>query len=267
MERTAALSTPEYSDSATIRVPGPAIWESNRMQSAIEAIRDWQTLITGFLALTAAAVTVLVMMRQVRIQKRQLDAQTNESNERRRRRLMACRAVLPADLSSVCRYARDCARVAGTALQMLREHEERAQLSIPTLPNRVTTNLQNLIEEIDESDADAIADLLSCYQVQYARLSREIEDFNSPNRLGAERITTENNIEFTLERTVRLYLLAENIFGFARGSENQIPKPQFNRENIGHALMTFELDDVVSRQYREELLQMLLEGKDRGAVA
>lgn len=235
------------------------------MQDPIDIMKDWQTLTTGILALFAAGATVAVMMRQVRIQKTQLDSQIRESEERRRRRLMACRAVLPADLSSVCRYARDCALVVGTALQMLRGIEERAPLSYSSLPDRVSANLQNLIEQLDDENADAIADLLACYQVQYARFAGEIDNFNAPNRQGVHRITTENNIEFTVERTVRLYLLAENMFGFARNLVEEIPPPDFNEEKVAHALMALELDDVISREYREGLLRLLVEGRDRGA--
>ena len=206
------------------------------MKDLIDVLEDWQTLVAGILALIAAIVTVRIMMRQVRIQKSELDTARRESEEQRQRRLIACRAVMPADLSSIIQYAQDCAFASGTALQMLRGEEERRAFSCPSLPDRVVSNLQQLIEQLDEENANSIADLLSCYQVQHARLAGEFGYFNSPERLGTHRIMTENNFEFTLEQTVRLFLLAESMFKFARRDELNIPEAKFTQDRVQNAL-------------------------------
>ena len=233
------------------------------MKDLIDFLRDWQTLVAGGLALFAAGVTVRVMMRQVRIQKSQLDTVRKESEEQRQRRLIACRAVMPADLSSIIQYAHSCALTSGTALRMVRGEEERGELSCPSLPGRVVSNLQQLIEQLDEQNAHSIADLLACYQIQYARLVGEFGYFNSPERLGTHRIITEDNIEFTLEQTVRLFLLAESMFKFARREEQNIPVRKFTKDQVQNALSVLELSSVITPDYSEHLERLLSDDNGR----
>ena len=115
--------------------------------------------------------------------KKQMDTDREESERQKLRRLAACRAVMPADLSSIIQYTHDCALISGTALRILRDEEESRELTCPVLPDRVIGNLQQLIEQLDDKEANAIADLLSCYQIQYARLSGELGWYNAPERL------------------------------------------------------------------------------------
>jgi len=227
-------------------------------------LKEWQTLTAGILALLAAGVTVGVMMRQVHLQKIQTDKTRQESEDRRQRRLAACRAAMPADLSSILGYTHDCAHIIGTALKILRKEEERRELACPTLPERVIGNLQQLVEHIDREGANAIADLLSCYQVQYARLSAELGYFNSPHRVGRHRIMTEDNIEFTVEQTVLLFLLAESMFDFARRKAEKIPQRNFDETRVANALNVLELSDVVSSKYQDDLMNLLVGDKHNG---
>jgi len=174
---------------------------------------------------------------------------------------------MPADLSSIIQYTHDCADTVGIAIQLLRNKEKRKDLTCPKLPDRVIGNLQQLIEQLDDQGADSIADLLSCYQIQYSRLSSELGRFNSPERLGTHRIMTEQNMEFTLEQTVKLFLLAESMFKFARRVEENIPEPKFNREQVNNAINILELGDVISDEYSERLLSLLADDNDKNNVA
>ena len=171
--------------------------------------------------------------------------------------------MMPADLSSIIQYTHDCAFTSGTAIRILRNEEERRTLKCPSLPDRVIGNLQRLIEQLDDQNANFVADLLSCYQIQYARLSDELGYFNTPERLGTHRILTEDNFEFTLEQTVRLFLLAVSMFKFARREEESISEPRFDQDEVNNALSVLELSSVISPEYSERLLGLLADDNSK----
>lgn len=229
------------------------------MDCAIDTLKEWQTLVAGLLALIAAIATVWILVCQLRLQKSQLDALQDAAREIQRRKLLACRAVLPADLSAIMKHAEECARTVGIALRMLRREQDRESLATNTLPDRVVGNLQALIEQLNEPDAEKIADLLACYQVQLARLNGELALFNNPDQLGVTRIITEENMEFTLEKTVELFLIAESMFSFARREVHEIPEPQFNQDNVSHAVMRLRLENVISDRCEDQLSRALVQ--------
>ena len=220
-------------------------------------LKDWQTLIAGGAALGAAIITVRVMMRQVRLQQEQIDEVREAAEDQRQRKLFACRAVMPADLSSIIQYTHECAFAAGLGIQMIRDGGQRKPLTCPKLPGHVISNLQRLMEQFDEENAKHIADLLSCYQIQYARLSGEIGYFNTPDRLGTYRVMTEHNMEFTLEKTVELFLRAESMLKFARREIDAVPELKPSEEAVGNALRILEISDVIDPEYSEQLLTLL----------
>ncbi|MCI0552512.1 MAG: hypothetical protein L0287_16300 [Anaerolineae bacterium] len=231
------------------------------MDCVLDGVKQWQTLAAGLLALIGAFITVGVMIRGINSRRKEIE-------EQRRRRLMACRAAMPADLSSIIEYTHDCALVSGTAIRILRGDEDSRTLPYPSLPARVVKNLQQLIEQLDDRNANLIADMLSCYQIQYARLSGELSYFNTPHRLGRERIIAEHNIEYTLRKTIELFLLAESMFKFARREEPNIPQPKFTQGNVQNALGVLDLRDVISSDYLDQLVRVLSEDGDKvnGAI-
>jgi hypothetical protein len=218
--------------------------------SALATLKDWQTLATGLIALIVASATIWTMRRHIHLQTEQFD-------ERHRRRLIASRAMLPNDLSTIIEYANECAEVSGRGLLMIRNQIPRETLFLPAIPERLFQNLQNLTEYLNESDAKEMSALLRCFQIQRARMRSSIYSFNNPLRFGRHWITTAHNFERTFDGTVELYLLAENIFGFARGKTESIPKPAHKEESVTRAIRLLEIEDLLSPEYIKLLVKHL----------
>ena len=123
-----------------------------------------------------------------------------------------------------------------------------------------------LIEYLDARDADAVADLLSCYQVQHSRLSGELAVFNTPVHLNRYHVLTEDNISSTITESVRLRLLATSMFDFARRKTEHIGAQEFAADEVEKALMGLGIFDLVSEEFRRELIDEL-SAKDRPAMA
>lgn len=183
----------------------------------ISEIKEWQTLIAGALALAGAGLTVWIGRRQIK-------AADNRAMDARERKFMAARAILPEDLSTICAYTNQCAQVVYAAIKNHRKAlKPPNDLQIPTLNSRVTTNLQQLIEQLDKRNAHQVAKLLNCYQVQRARLEDAIHDWGSHQPSGSHMSFTRSNIEHPLIETIQLRIHANNMFGFARDEEADIP--------------------------------------------
>ena len=228
---------------------------------SVDNLKEWQPLVGALLALVAAFLTIVAILKQVRSQRedvdRQLKAAADSNEEHRKRKLLASRAVLPADLSAMSAYVRDSAEVAANALLMLRNQQQRQHLSLPVMPERVLSNLQRLIENVDREDAEALSDLLKCYQIQNSRLVGEIQDFNEPKRLARERVMTEQNIEHTFDETLRLSLLIDNALAFARRSADHISAPRFSAASVANNLSVLGISDLISDICRNRIMKQL----------
>lgn len=231
-----------FADAPEPTTDGSVIW----WQFLFEYAQEWQTLIGALLALVAAYFTIRAMRSTT---DKQLQAQKDEAKQQRERRLLACLAVMPADLSAIVQYAKDCAERSLTIRAAVAARaEDREQLECPLLPERVIANLQMLIEHLDEDNAKAVADILPCYQVQRARLTDLIDTYNRPIRNGTEYLLGEHNVEFTFEQTLELHLRATTAFDFARRKTDQIPVPPYTRETVANSLALLHLTDVLPRE-------------------
>lgn len=219
------------------------------MNTETSILYQWQTLIAGGLATLAAVGTIVYLWR--------------EASDQRRRRLAACRAMMPSDLSTICRYVGECLSIADQAVRRVRENgtnEKRGDLKaivVVFLPERVLGNIQALIEQSHDRDVPALCALLECYQVQHARLSSEVEDLNNPTRLGSFRVMTEDNMLFTVRRTVELYLIATKMFPFARRKAKHIPALKYSESEISNAFSALGVLDVFPKDFTDDLKQHL----------
>lgn len=84
--------------------PGPQGW-----------IYDFQTLITGLLALAAAFIAAWIARGQLRAQREQIKDAREQAARDRAGRLRAARASLPAVLSAICDYSERTARALNAA--------------------------------------------------------------------------------------------------------------------------------------------------------
>ena len=220
----------------------PVSW----LQTSLEELKDWQTLIGAVLALGAAFFTIQAMRSTT---DKQLQAQKDEAKQQRERRLLACLAVMPADLSAIVQYAKNCAERSLTIRAAVAARaEDREQLECPLLPERVIANLQMLIEHLDEDNAKAVADILPCYQVQRARLDDLIDIYNRPNRNGTRHLLGVDNVDFTFEKTLELHLRATTAFDFARQKTNQVPVPPYTQDTVTNSLVLLDLVDVLPKE-------------------
>lgn len=124
--------------------------------SAIEAIKGWQTLITGILALIAAYATIRVIHHQIALQKKQFE----DIQERKR---WAARARIPGALSEISSFTRN---VASNIL---------SEIAIcPTEPTHAIETLINSMPYQEKNAANKIALLVEHYQVHNARFKSHI---------------------------------------------------------------------------------------------
>ena len=202
----------------------------------MSAIRDflhaWQTLTAGLLALLGAVLTVWIMNKKFSYQKA-----TDE--KRFGRRFRAALATLPADLATVMAYTQECMEITKSVLSLHRHNGETLHITIPLLPERVTNNLQALIEALeDEGNTDALVQLLRSYQVQRSRLNRTLKGPNAHSM-------TPSSMRETLMDSIRLYLRAEGMFDFARENKESIPEFNPTRNDVKRAIVYCRLRDNI----------------------
>lgn len=128
---------------------------------------QWQTLISGGLAILAALIGAGFVYHQTR-QARGFEL------DRLGRRHAAARSTLPLVLSSIMEYARTIGRdLRHLHLAAPGNHVQREPLiawEIPPVPQGETAALAGVIEAASNDVADVIADLLGRLQVQAGRL-------------------------------------------------------------------------------------------------
>ena len=200
----------------------------------------------GILATASAFITIGYMYWAARVQ--------------RRRRLAACRAMLPVDLSAVTGYVQGCMAVIFQAFERLKEPSgtPKQPLVLPVMPERVFENIQAVVEQSDRRGKLAFSELLSCYQIQRARLSGEIADLNNPYTMGATKVTTESNIESTILKTAELYLIASKLFPFSRRQARKIPPLKYTGDEVENVFSILWLNEMrFSEGFLEDLKEKL----------
>ncbi|MBL6948735.1 MAG: hypothetical protein ISR51_08665 [Rhodospirillales bacterium] len=130
-------------------------------------IHDWQTLIAGLLALVAAIFTVLMIRRQINLQKSQIEEDRKRFSDNQRRKGLVARVHMPDALSELCTYSEGC-------LNFLRDPENVENL--PTAPDGAINTIKTAIEFVDPKPAEGLFDLVKHYQIHNARLSKDLDD-------------------------------------------------------------------------------------------
>lgn len=212
----------------------------------ISVLDRWQTLASGILALVVGAGTVAVVMWQTQ---RQLNDNACARKEHIRRKRVATRAVLPADLADICAYSVRCAAVIRDIIAMLPPNEiERKALHVPELPPRVVDNLQKLIEFMDDTEAVVVADLLGAYQVLSSRLGENVIYFNNGHPDG-NHIVWGNVLPFSIEACVDVYVRALSMFDFSRRKTERLENPKFTLDLIRWSVGEVGLRKFVDDEY------------------
>ena len=181
--------------------------------AAYDWLEDWQTLVSGMLAVGAALWTVFTLRQQINEQKAQTEAVAIRHRELLERKHRAARSQLPLTLSSICEYASNC-------IGFFMETEE----SLPPTIDPAVASLEKVVEYADADSADALIRLAGHYQVHNARL---------------QPLEGSDSFLFKVERiydAAVLYAYAERSFPYARGEEKFINSRPLSREEVDRAL-------------------------------
>ena len=219
-------------------------------------LKEWQFLVGGLIAVFAGAIIVNAINRQIKEQRLEVE-------ERRRRLARAFRTSMPEDLQAICSYARRSAEVAREGVLIISAQDEGQQVvssrgksnKCPALPTYLLVNLKALIEYLDETSAERVADLLGCYYTQHIRLSGALENFD---RSSSDAITVSKKVNFNpvFKDTLELYLRAKGMLEFARGATEDISGP-FDASDVVNALRELNIEHVISLEAREHCLRFL----------
>lgn len=164
-------------------------------------VYQWQTLITGILALAGALITVHYLRHQTR-KSEELAKQANDRDD------VAARAVLSLHLSDLSEYARSC-------IQLIEKHLDRttslpADTEVAAPPPDAILALQACVRYSAPAVSEQISLLLNKLQVQRSRFSGFIEKYRGsyiPQFEAVDRIIELADLYAEVDR---LYLYSRN---------------------------------------------------------
>lgn len=237
------------------------------METLIEWAGRGQLLAGALIACVAALITVFALRWKVG---RRLASQREKQDGSRARGLRAVRATMPADLSAIVSYTEESIHVCVKLLEgirsqstpWVREHVKPRKLTSPTLADHVISNLQDLIEFLDEANAKLVTELLGCFQNQHAQLADKVAVYNQPQQGGLTEVLTEHNVEYAIKNTVELHLRAASMFDFAEGRKDRIGMRVFTSDDVSSALLNLGVVDAISREYEQELCRAFVKGRE-----
>jgi len=192
------------------------------------------TLVTGFAAVAAAAISIRAIRDQIaadeRAVERQLQFAKVAARDDREARLTGARAVLPITLSSICAYAE---AVLSAMIDLLWECEDgrlpqAKELSFLDLPVEAIHHLKLVIELSGREDRAIYASLVGSLQIQSARL-------RGLRREMARAPASQASIEGLALDATEIYARASLLFPFGR-FETETPNGDLTIENLGNAL-------------------------------
>lgn len=183
-----------------------SVWMSDFSQCLFE----WQTLISGFLAVFLATIGSILLYRQIKQVER-------HEGERRERRFAAARATLPLALSEITLFARQMVTWLGTRSTQIPGNVSAGQISSPpVVSERLVANLQGFIEAAHNPVVvDCVCEIIREIQT----LSARAESL----QMTVGMIGIQQNIDEYIVQSARLHVIAGNLFEFARTRVSQPP--------------------------------------------
>ncbi len=187
-------------------------------------IYDFQTLITGLLAVGAALLAARYAQRQVdaataqiKVGREQIVAAKVQADRDRASRLRAARSSLPTTLSAICEYAEEAVKTldrAWPAADRLYPSERTASVytitaQVPKFPSELTQSLERVVEYTDAEDvAERIKSIM-----------REVQIFMAVTRpLRTPTIISLHDLASYILQAATIYARAESLFTYARKS-------------------------------------------------
>ena len=204
--------------------------------------QDYQTFFGALIALLGALLTVWVLRQQIR------QAEDLEEN-RRERRCLASRSVMPVVLSVMADYANECtSRLVNLHRsvqpgQRVNFPSETIGRLFPEIPSAPIPVLRSVIEDASPPIANTIADLLSHMQVTSARLHGLENDLRGrPSFGGLPYRVRQRDIDERLVDVAELHARTVDLFEYAR-RENDNQPTAISQEKMGNSLRIAGVDN------------------------
>ncbi len=181
----------------------------------VDFLDQWQTLITGFLALVSAIPTIYFLRKQI------TQSDTHE-RERRQAAQDAARAVLPLTLSLIIEYAEESSRILHSVYNQREDQSipyEARKIHFPKIPEVAVSSLQSFIaaprggmgnhklrEKLELEVKQRINKMIVRIQIQNSRL----------RKLDSREVVLTLNIEEYVLDTAKIYAMTSSLFDYAR---------------------------------------------------
>ncbi len=187
-----------------------------------QLVRNYQTLVTGLLALAAALWGVAHVRRQMaqqdRIHSEQLSLRDAEMVQETKLRQRKATAALPIDLSSLIECARQNFNLAVLAANHANNDTRGANEWCADAIQLSNSQLERLIEVAgiaDEEIADSVRRLLHFYQLMISNTQSAIDEFERPAPNTGYVHT--GSIRLAMKSTAEVWKRSESLFAIARG--------------------------------------------------
>ena len=203
-------------------------------------VKEWQTLVSGILAIAGAAIGALLLYLQLRQERRR-------ELERRRRQHSASRSMLPIALSAITEYIESIAR----DLRRIRAESGDHEVQIgsltawkpPPIPDVQATMLTEVIESASDEIAEVLSELLRQLQVQTSRI-RFLR-----TRAAAQHHLSVHELKDNIRYAARIYALSASLFSYAR-RESDAAQSEITDKDKRAALRAFgfpshEIDELI----------------------
>jgi len=186
----------------------------------IQWVKEFQTLISGIIALVGALFTVAAIRRQI-------SSSEKSHEDLLERNLVSARSVLPMALSELVTYGESCLSV---SFRMAKGHEIEPLKKLSGSHNDV---FREVIKYAPQERQEQMAELLAHLQVQISRMTREVAEYRPMGReeiLYANRIGDEDpNKRENILDAAKLIFQAEDLFCFARREEEEEERSRIQR--------------------------------------
>ncbi|RWD62317.1 MAG: hypothetical protein EOS36_15455 [Mesorhizobium sp.] len=174
---------------------------------------DYQTLITGLLALAGA-------WWGVRAINMQMTQEARAEADRLASRRAAARATLPLSLSLLSEYAEECVVVLNDLLEKCVDDAlpNSARFTFPAPPAEAIQSFKEMTEVSLPSDRETLAAILTKIQIQRSRISSITPQKRSPHMIVARA-----NLEEYVLDAAEIYARSAALYEYARRKSEAIP--------------------------------------------
>lgn len=173
---------------------------------------EWETLVTGFIAMLAAIITVLEMQEQIEVQ-------VSQAKEQQKRQEFAARSVLPLQVVSVAGYVESCKKFLiallkknvntfdmNLAKEILKEH------TFQKFNDDFVAIVQKCIEYSHCDNAKELSYFIISLQIYNSRIDELIKNIEEESNC----IILRSNIYEYCENTTEMKVRCDNLLKFSR---------------------------------------------------